>query len=149
MAAPRKIDMIVVHHTITPGTQTVDKTISSINRTHKERLHPKAGKLGHIAYHYLIFPNGRVVTTRPEGEIGYHASNEVVNGRSIGIALVGNYDVDKPSGPLLWALRDKIKDIKSRIYIKDVVGHRKYAAKTCPGKKITDQMILEAFKPKA
>lgn len=144
----RTIDTIIIHHTITPKTQTVEKTVASIERTHKARLHPIKGKLGHTAYHYLIFANGRVVTTRPEDEVGYHASDLAVNKRSIGIALVGNFDVDKVDPPFLFALRDKIKDIKARHFIKEVSGHRKFAHKTCPGLKVTDKMIQEAFKPK-
>ena len=144
----RKIDKIIIHHTVTPKTQTVEKTIASIDRNHAERLHPKAGKMGHIAYHYLVFPNGRVVMTRPEDEVGYHASDLAVNNTSIGIALVGNYDVDTVDAPLRFGLRDIVKAIKSRYYIKEVSGHRKYAKKSCPGKKFTDKMIDEAFHPK-
>lgn len=144
----RTISEIVIHHTVTPKNQTVEKTIASIDRNHKARLHPVAGKLGHIAYHYLIFSNGRVVTTRPEDEVGFHASNLSENKKSLGVALVGNYDIDTIEPPMRFALRDLVKAIKSRHFIKLVVGHRKFAQKTCPGKKFTDKMIEEAFHPK-
>lgn len=144
----RNIDSIVVHHSVTPKDQTLEKSIKSFNASHKARLHPKAGKLGyHIAYHYVIGGNGQVKQTRDESEVGFHASNLKENNESIGICLVGNFDVEKPNPVQLYALRDLIKSIKSRIFIKEVVGHRKFANKSCPGKFMSDKMIEEAFKP--
>ena len=35
----RKIDKIVIHHSVTPRDLSLDKSISSFDRTHKARLH--------------------------------------------------------------------------------------------------------------
>lgn len=146
---PRTIDTIIVHHSVSPRSQTLEKSIKSFDANHKARLHDKKNKLGYyIAYHYIIAENGAVKQTRGEDEIGYHASNLTVNKKSIGICLIGNFDVEKPAPHQLYALRDLIKSIKARFYIKEVVGHRKYSKKSCPGKFLTDKMIQEAFKPK-
>lgn len=145
----RNVEILVIHHSVTPKSQTLAKSIASFDANHKLRLHPIKGKLGyHIAYHYVIGGKGDWKQTRAEDEIGFHASNLTVNKRSIGICLVGNFDVEKPSPSQLWALRDIIKAIKGRHFIKEVSGHRKYAQKSCPGMNMSDKIILEAFKPK-
>ena len=144
----RTIDKIIIHHSYTPGYLDLAKTASSISRNHKERLHQPRSKTGfYVAYHWLIGAKGGAVQTRLYDEIGYHASNWPVNQTSIGICLLGNFDSEKPTDLQLWKLRDIIKAIKSKYYIKEVSGHRKYSSKTCPGKYMTDKMILEAFKP--
>lgn len=145
----RNIDTIIVHHSVTPKSQTLEKSLKSFDANHKLRLHTTKNKLGyHIAYHYVIAGNGAVKQTRAENEIGFHASNLTINKKSIGICLIGNFDVEKPSPEQLYALRDVIRSVKRRFFIKEVYGHRKYAKKSCPGKNMTDKMIQEAFKPK-
>jgi N-acetyl-anhydromuramyl-L-alanine amidase AmpD len=111
-------------------------------------LHQPISKTGlYIAYHYVIGGKGEIKQTRLDDEIGYHASNWPVNKTSIGICLLGNFDVEKPNPVQLFTLRDLIKKIKGKFYIKEVVGHRKYSAKTCPGKNLSDKMIEELFHP--
>lgn len=144
----RFIDTIIIHHSVTPKGQTLEKSLASFDANHKLRLHPIADSLGyHIAYHYVIGGNGAVKQTRGEDEIGFHASNYAENKKSIGICLVGNFDVEQPNKEQLWALRDVIKGIKARHVIKEVSGHRKYAPKSCPGHNMTDSMINDAFHP--
>jgi N-acetylmuramoyl-L-alanine amidase len=145
----RKINSIILHHSYTPKNFDLDKTIQSISRNHKERLHQPRSKTGlYTAYHWIIGGNGKAINTRFYDEIGYHASNWPVNQTSIGICLVGNFDKETPNPVQLWALRDIIKEIKSLFYIQEVSGHRKYSSKSCPGWNMTDRMILDAFKPK-
>lgn len=145
----RKIDKIIIHHSFTSKNLDTNKTIQSISRNHKERLHQPQSKTGlYAAYHYIIGGNGKIVHTRLNDEIGYHASNWPVNKTSIGICLLGNFDSETPNPSQLWALRDLVKAIKSKYYIREVSGHRKYSSKSCPGKNFTDKMIEEAFHPK-
>jgi N-acetyl-anhydromuramyl-L-alanine amidase AmpD len=144
----RLIDKIIIHHSFTPKDLDLNKSIQSFSKNHKERLHQPQSKTGlFVAYHYVIGANGKAVQTRLDDEIGYHASNWPVNKTSIGICLLGNFEKEKPNPIQLWSLRDTIKDIKARHYIKEVSGHRKYSSKSCPGKNLTDKMIDEAFHP--
>lgn len=146
----RKIDTIVVHHSFTPKALDVDKTIQSISRNHQERLHQPQSRTGlYVAYHYIIGKKGKMVHTRMDDEIGYHASNWPINERSIGICLLGQFDTEKPDPEQMWALRDLIKAIKAKYVISTVAGHRKYSTKTCPGNNVTDAMLEAAFHPKA
>lgn len=145
----RKIDKIIVHHSFTSKNLDFEKTLGSISQSHKERLHQPISKTGlYIAYHYVIGGKGEIRQTRLDDEIGYHASNWPVNQSSIGICLLGAFDTETPNPVQLFALRDVIKSIKARHFIKEVAGHRKYSSKSCPGKNVTDKMIADAFNPK-
>jgi len=142
------VERIVIHHSFTPKNQDLKKTVASISRNHQARLkQPKSRRGYHTAYHWIIGGKGDAIQTRDYDEVGYHASNWQVNKSSVGICLVGNFDAEEPNKEQLFKLRDIIKDIKSKLYIKEVNGHRKYSNKTCPGKHLTDSMIETAFKP--
>ena len=143
----RTINKIVIHHSLTSRTQDVKKAISSFNRTHKERLHPETNGCGlHIAYHYIIGNNGEIEKTRPESEVGYHASNIKVNKESIGICFVGDFDKDFPSQKQIESVITLCQDICLRYKITEVEGHRKYAKKSCPGLNISDDFIHSLLK---
>ena len=49
----------------------------------------------YISYHYLIAKDGLVVQTRCIDEIGFHNSRH--NEDSLGVALVGNFNKEKPT----------------------------------------------------
>jgi len=138
----RTIDKIVIHHSVTPQMQDLSRAISGIDNSHKERLHPEQNGYGlHIAYHYIIAGNGEIKATRPENEIGYHASNLEVNNTSIGICMLGHFDVEIPNEEQIKSLKNLCDDIQKRYNIITIEGHRKYAPKSCPGKNTTDQFI--------
>lgn len=137
----RVINKIVLHHSATPRDLEFKNSIISFNNSHQVRLHPKKNSLGyHIAYHYVIGSNGEVLQTRGHNEIGFHASNWLVNCASLGICLTGNFDIEKPSLKQMEALINLFAKLK----IKNIKGHRAYAKKTCPGLNFTDRMIAEA-----
>jgi hypothetical protein len=60
---------IVIHHTaVIPGENTVPRSERDIDKYHRERGFEILcfGRIYHVAYHYLIMPNGRVKGGRPE-----------------------------------------------------------------------------------
>ena len=138
----RDIKFLTIHHSLTPSTIELSKAVNSFNNTHKAKLHPNPNGYGlHVAYHYVIGSNGKVMKTRPESEVGFHASNLEINNKSIGICLNGNYDKETPTKEMVDSLKALVKDICSRYNIIAIEGHRKYAPKSCPGKNITDEFI--------
>lgn len=140
------MNKIVIHHSVTPRDLDGQKSIDSFNRTHKERLHKQANSLGyHIAYHYVIDGTGKVWKTRGEQEVGYHASDAIINANSIGICLTGNFDAETPSKSQLDSLEKLVQEISSRHTILNIIGHRHVqgVTKSCPGKNFTDEMILK------
>ena len=129
----RTIKKIVIHHSLTPRDLDINKSISSFNRSHKSRLHPRKNQLWyHIAYHYIISWNGDVAPTRWLEEVWYHAWNLKINKESIWICLTGNFDVTKPSKAQLVSLWKLIKRLNKMFGSLTIHWHREFAPKTCP-----------------
>ncbi len=97
---------------------------------------------GDIGYHYLISADGRIWEGRSIQYQGAHAGNNSLNRGNIGIALIGNFDRDRPTssqveslGSLLGALSSVHEIRPTRIY-----GHKDLRDTGCPGKHL--QSIL-------
>lgn len=95
-----------------------------------------------IGYHFLIDRNGKVGTGRPLEQIGAHVRGR--NSGSIGIALFGGHGsakTDKFEDNFTpeqdAALRQLLAELKNRFSISKVSGHNEYAAKACPGFKVS------------
>lgn len=115
--------LIVIHHTKIP-----DMTVASIHD-----LHLRNGWAG-IGYHKVILPDGTVADGRPEPMIGAHALG--ANRESIGIVLVGDFDVGTPTPAQLKSLLALTAELmrKYGLKIDAVVPHRAVTAGTvCPG----------------
>ncbi|MFH1444016.1 MAG: N-acetylmuramoyl-L-alanine amidase [Candidatus Peregrinibacteria bacterium] len=138
------VRMLVVHHTAL--------TINNDPRSPIERVRAlyqyHAGKLGwgDIGYHYLIDEDGTIYEGRAGGDnvVGGHAY--CANVGTIGVALLGNFEVEEPSQiqilSLQWLLRHLAdhynlnpgRSITFHGESKDViVGHRDVVHTACPG----------------
>ena len=91
-----------------------------------------------LGYQYVIHKNGDIWRGRPEDYRGAHTIN--YNTKSIGICLAGNFDATLPTEEQKTALKGLIQAIRERymIPIENIVPHRKFATKTCYGKKLPD-----------
>lgn len=127
-----KPEYIIIHHS---ATQQGDA--ETFRRAHK------AKGWRDIGYHYVIgngtySGDGEVETGRPENESGAHCSADGMNFKSIGICLVGNFDIDKPTPAQMEALEKLCRDIMAqyKIPVSKVLGHGevKGAATNCPGR---------------
>lgn len=125
-------EYIIIHH-----SATLNGNAAIFRQSHK------AKGWRDIGYHYIIgngtnSGDGEVETGRPEWEEGAHCDSDGMNFKSIGICLVGNFDVQKPTTKQMTALINLCKDIMERhnIPISNVLGHKevKGAATACPGK---------------
>ncbi|MDT8901352.1 peptidoglycan recognition family protein [Anaeroselena agilis] len=124
LVARRRTDMIVIHH-----TKIENMTVASIHD-----LHLRNGWAG-IGYHKVILPDGAIADGRPEYAIGAHALG--VNSHSVGISLVGDFDVSLPSPAQLSSLISLTAQLAAKYGVSParVVGHRDvYAGTTCPGR---------------
>lgn len=137
--AHRKVDRrrwnrIIVHH-----SATTQGGAASFDRHHRLKCGMKNG----LAYHFVI-GNG---TSTKDGEIevgnrwktqiqGGHVRSEKLNKTSIGICLVGNFEVQRPTKLQMKALGDLTFYLKEKLLggRPEVVGHRDVQDTLCPGK---------------
>lgn len=91
-----------------------------------------------IGYNWYIEKDGKKVKGRDETKAGAHTIG--YNEQSIGICLAGNFDLTMPTEAqkltLASLLREKM--IQYNIPKENIVPHRKFAAKSCYGNKLTD-----------
>ena len=126
----RKINKIVIHHSQNR------KTFNEI-----KKLHINVYKWDDIGYHFVIDKNGNVLNGRDINKIGAHVLG--YNKDSIGICLIGNFDMEFPNNLQLNSLSNLIKDLKSKFDIKEIKTHRDFpnVTKTCPGKNFNISML--------
>ena len=148
----RKIDKIVIHHSVTPRDLSLNKSISSFDRTHKARLHKeKNSKWYHIAYHFVIWWDGKYIATRGLGEIWYHASNLAINQTSVWICLTWNFDSDEPTSAQYNSLKKLINLLQSELGKLTIHGHNEFSSKSCPWKnfnfaKLNEMLFYEKLR---
>lgn len=141
---------IIVHHTATD----IGKALQ-VNRSHEDR-----GFWHGLGYHFLI-DNGTL--GKGDGQIevsprwikqqdGAHCKAGGMNQKAIGVALVGNFDVDQPTRNQLDSLAYLLNTLSRRYRIPggNIMGHRDVpgAATDCPGKRFpwpTVRRCLSAY----
>ena len=89
---PNKVEFIFIHHPMAKNA-----TVEQINKWHLI----DNGWLGGIGYNEYITKDGTVHICRGDN-IGAHAHKH--NGRSYGICLEGNYDVEPSPPPKLYEI---------------------------------------------
>jgi hypothetical protein len=114
------------------------------------RYHREVNGWSEIGYHYGIERVGKgllLQVGRPESEPGAHTKEMHMNSKSLGICVVGNFDLAPPGLEILRFLADivKRKIAEYGIPVQSVLGHREVGAmagfdwkkgqyKSCPGK---------------
>ncbi|MCH8828390.1 MAG: N-acetylmuramoyl-L-alanine amidase [Planctomycetes bacterium] len=135
---PRNWKSIVIHHTATSRG-----SVESIHAAHLRRKDSRGRHWKGIGYHFVIgngngMPDGAIEPTfrwRTQMQ-GAHAGNLEYNQTGIGIALVGNFEKQRPSRKQLIAVKRLIAVLKREYDIagKKVIGHRRLKATACPGR---------------
>ena len=144
---------IIIHHTAAiPLTGRVPSGISDVDRYHADRgLDIECmGREYHVAYHYLILPNGNITPGRPERCEGAHAR---AYNSYIGISLVGDFSTrDNPGGKkgLMRPTRRQLKSLvrltrrlqqQYSIPVQRILRHSDVAPTLCPG----DRFAFKSF----
>jgi N-acetylmuramoyl-L-alanine amidase-like protein len=146
---------ITVHHTGRPFTSaaaaiTASK-ISAIQRDHQVR-----SGWADIAYHFVIDRAGRTWQGRVLSLQGAHAGNDAANRGNIGVCLLGNFDVQRPTPEQAEATRALILQLENRFRIgpESVFAHREVRAAHglgstgCPGRHL-QSLVDELRRPDA
>lgn len=123
----RTITEVIIHCTATRPNAIC--TVESIRKYHRS--------LGwrDIGYHYVIYPDGSVLSGRLVEEVGAHCPGH--NAQSIGIAYVGGLDADGHPADTrteaqCLALLQLVQDLMEEYPITAIHGHNEYANRACP-----------------
>ena len=140
---------LIIHHfggsDSNPLADTSNQTFAVVNEYHRQKWNYPASNGVYCGYHYLILKNGTIVPATPENEEGIHTKGH--NFDSIGIALAGNFDATLPTEAQKEALRGLLVRLgtKYKITYDKIVPHRKYATKSCYGRKLSDTWAADLF----
>jgi lipid-binding SYLF domain-containing protein len=146
---------IVIHHTaVIPGKNTVPRSERDIDEYHRERGFEILcfGRVYHVAYHYLIMPNGKVIAGRPERCEGAHAAGY---NSYLGISVVGDFSSEdnrtgekgptRPSAKQVASLIRLCRRLKRRYNfpLQHIVRHSDVSSTKCPGDQFPFRSILD------
>jgi len=144
---------IIIHHSVlVPGTE-LPEVERELDRFHDSRGFEIScfGKVYHIAYHYLILPNGEIRSGRPERCEGAHARGY---NSYLGIALIGNFSshagsragkgVNRPTQAQLASLVRLCCYLRQKysIPLQHIMPHSDVSRTECPGDGLKFSTIL-------
>jgi len=130
----RQIKRIIIHFSYTPPSMDI-----GVNEIRNWHMAPKPHGNGwrDIGYHFVIRRNGVVENGRPVEQQGAHTLGQNVD--SIGIVLIGGKkenenDWECNYTSCQWRALDRLcRDLVIKYGIKDISGHKDWAARGCPG----------------
>ena len=130
----RAITTVVVHHTAGTASNDIKQVTKEISRLHRRKFRKMGKSAGlHVAYHYLITPNGRVWKVRDPDDVGHHAGNWGVNKRSVAVCVVGDFSKHRPTRSQVRSLDVLVRRLQSERKIKSVIPHSYCRATLCCG----------------
>jgi peptidoglycan hydrolase-like amidase len=156
----KKVRFLVVHHTVSniDPNKKLSATESAQIVRNIQYFHAVKRRWGDIGYNYLIDPEGRIYEGRRGGERVIGAHSIPVNRSSIGIALIGNYQTDKPTKAALESLANLLAqkadlhkiDAQGFTSFRDktypnISGHRDSDATACPGENLYNALPTVRF----
>jgi N-acetylmuramoyl-L-alanine amidase len=146
---------IVIHHTaVIPGENTPPRNERDIDKYHQARGFEILcfGRVYHVAYHYLVMPNGRVQAGRPERCEGAHARGY---NSYLGISVVGDFSSEdnatgkkgpaRPTAKQIASLIQLCRRLKDRynIPLQHIVRHSDISSTKCPGDRFPFRFVLD------
>jgi N-acetyl-anhydromuramyl-L-alanine amidase AmpD len=150
---PIKPSGIVVHHSATEPERQAKMNARAINQAHRRR-HIRIrfqGRVYHIAYHYVILPDGAIEAGRPELCRGDHTLSHDYNSW-IGICLVGYFDPQwknagfrHPTAAQMNSLVTLTAQLMGRYGFDSscILPHCRINATECPGRSFPMEQYLE------
>ena len=135
------VNRLTVHHDGMPpvalrGQADAARRIESIRSSHVN-----SRGFADIGYHYIIDPTGRVWEGRPSWKQGAHVKDQ--NEHNIGILVLGNFDVQRPTPQALASL-DQFLAMQMQKYsvrLNNVYTHKEIGQSQCPGTNLQRYMV--------
>jgi N-acetylmuramoyl-L-alanine amidase len=149
---------IVIHHTaVIPTGGALPSNASDVDRYHEARGFEIVcqGRVYHVAYHYLVLPDGRVQVGRPETCEGAHARGY---NSYLGISVVGDFSsqdnpqgnkgVPRPTDAQVNSLIRLCRELRTRrrIPLQHIVRHSDITSTQCPGDRFPFALLLSKLK---
>jgi N-acetylmuramoyl-L-alanine amidase len=128
---------ITLHHTAGDETDSLNATIREVRAIQKYHQDGPRRHWADIGYHFLIDGDGRVIEGRPVEALGAHAENH--NRGNIGVALMGNFNEDRPSAAQIESLKRLVSYLCARYRIDPATGlcmHMDLKGTACPGRHV-------------
>lgn len=141
----KDIDLLVVHHTAVAVAGDKRSGAEKVRAIYQ--YHALNRGWGDVGYHYLIDEDGQIYEGKSGGEyvVAGHAYCNNVN--TIGVALLGNFEVEKPSQDQMRALQWLLDDLADtygidvednatyhgETYSSPILGHGDLLSTSCPG----------------
>ena len=128
-----KPEFIIVHHSLTKDSDTV-----SWGAIRKYHMAKGWVDIGYHAGIEIVNGNVEILLGRRWDKMGAHCTQDGMNRKSLGLCVVGNFDIDPPEQIVLDAATDLIRYwmLLFQIPVINVLPHRQLATyKTCPGSK--------------
>ena len=143
---------VLIHHSLTKDGEVVDW--EAIRKYHRQ-----VQGWSDIGYHYGIERVGNGILLqigRPESQPGAHVKEMHMNSKSIGICVVGHFDLAPPGLEIMRFLAEIVrrKVAEYGIPINAVLGHREVGAmagfdwrkgqyKSCPGRHFNMDLLRQ------
>lgn len=145
-----EVKLLVVHHTALKVTGDPRSGAERVRALYK--YHAESRGWGDVGYHYLIDEEGKIYEGRQGGKnvVGGHAYCNNVG--TIGVALLGNFDLEAPTAAQTTALQTlliRLADdynlnlnqpttFHGKTFVSPIVGHDDLVATGCPGHYLDD-----------
>lgn len=126
----RQWKMIIIHHTVTPKTTTVESI---------RKYHINVRKFIDIGYHFLVDYTGKLHYGRPLNLQGAHClgkiNNKKINEIAIGISCIGNFMNDEFTWEFQNTLERFLNIVMNHYNIpkSKLFGHKEVWTTACPG----------------
>lgn len=140
---------IIIHHSLTKDSNTV--SWGAIRKWHKGEHPDSPYKMNDVGYHYgieLIDDYYEILIGRLGTKTGAHCKEQGMNTESLGICLVGNFDMETPPQKQ-WDTAVKLVQYLMNCYginKNSVFPHRHFAPyKSCPGKLFDMERFIKAL----
>jgi tetratricopeptide (TPR) repeat protein len=136
---------ITVHHTATRLSSNYSRAAADEIRKFQQQHQDEKG-WADIGYHFIIDPAGRIWEGRPLKWQGAHAGTPDLNVGNIGIALIGDFEVEQPTASQKKSLTDLLNSLCLRYHVdkSHVYTHKEIrpGPTECPGpalQRVVDQ----------